>query len=373
MIAPDSFKGSLTAVEAAKAMDRGVKNVCREAKTHLLPVADGGEGTMETLVAATKGKIKKVTVTGPLGAKVEAAYGVLGDEKTCVIEMAVAAGLVLVPENELNPLKTTTYGVGELITAALNEGFRSFIIALGGSATNDGGAGMLQALGVKLLDARNKEIDFGGAHLGEVASIDRSGFDQRIHQSKMIIASDVENPFIGENGATYIFGPQKGAHLEMANQLEKNMMHWADKIAEATDVSLHHLKGAGAAGGLGGALLAFFPAQMEKGIEVVLQYVGFEQYLTTAQLVLTGEGKVDGQTAFGKTPQGVAKAAMLKQVPTIVLAGIVERGIESLYDYGVVGVQSILNKPMSKEEAMENAGALLEASTEQAIRMFFHR
>ncbi len=373
IIAPDSFKGSLTAVEAAEAMDRGIKNVYPEANTYRLPVGDGGEGTMETLVAATKGKIKKMMVTGPLGEKIEAAYGVLGDGETCVIEMAMAAGLALVSEKELDPLKTTTYGVGELIIAALNEGYRSFLIALGGSATNDGGAGMLQALGMKLLDERDMEIDFGGVHLGHISSIDVSGFDKRIHQSKIIIASDVENPFIGENGASHIFGPQKGATPEMLEHLERNMIHWADKIAETTDVSLHHLKGAGAAGGLGGALLAFFPAQMEKGIEVVLRYVGFEQYLKTAQLVLTGEGKVDHQTAFGKTPQGVAKAAWQKQVPTIILAGTVDQGIESLYDYGVVSVQSILNEPMSTAEAMKNADTLLEKSTEQAVRLFFHQ
>lgn len=372
LIAPDSFKGSLSAIDVANAMNKGVKNAYPHAETYLLPVADGGEGTLETLIAATKGKIKKVFVTGPLGQEVEASYGVLGNEKTCVIEIAVAAGLALVPEKNLNPLKTTTYGVGELIKTALNDGYRSFIVALGGSATNDGGAGMLQALGAKLFNREGQEIGFGGEHLAQIDKIDLTAFDSRIKKSEVLIASDVKNSFIGINGASYIFGPQKGATPEMTRLLDGNMTHWANKIEEGTGTALHALEGAGAAGGLGGAFLAFFPATMASGIDVVLKYVNFNDYLQDAHIVITGEGQVDKQTALGKTPLGVAKAAQKKNVPTIILAGAVGEGIEALYEYGVISVNSIVTKPMSLQEAMQEAGQLLEKSTEQVVRLFFH-
>lgn len=372
LIAPDSFKGSLSAIDVANAMNKGVKNAFPHAETYLLPVADGGEGTMETLVAATQGKIKKVFVTGPLGEEVEASYGVLGNEKTCVIEIAVAAGLALVSEKTLNPLKTTTYGVGELMKTALNDGYRSFIVALGGSATNDGGAGMLQALGAKLFNQEGQEIGFGGEHLAKIDKIDLAAFDPRIKKSEVLIASDVKNPFIGINGASHIFGPQKGATPEMVHLLDRNMTHWANKIEEVTGTALHELEGAGAAGGLGGAFLAFFPATMASGIDVVLKYVNFNDYLQDAHIVITGEGQVDNQTASGKTALGVAKAAQKKKVPTIIVAGAVGEGIEALYEYGVISVNSIVTKPMSLQEAMQDAGQLLEKSTEQVVRLFFH-
>ena len=373
VIAPDSFKGSLSASEAANAIDKGIKNAFPNAETYLLPVADGGEGTMETLVAATNGQIKEALVTGPLGNQVQAAYGVLGDGQTCVIEMAVAAGLALVHTTKLNPLQATTFGVGELIKLALDDGYRSFIVALGGSATNDGGAGMLQALGAKLLDCHGREIGFGGGCLAEIDKIDLTNFDARIKNSKVLIASDVKNPFIGVNGASHIFGPQKGATPEMVHTLDCNLTHWANKIKASTGVSLHDLEGAGAAGGLSGAFLAFFHATMASGIEVVLKYVKFNHHLQNTDLVITGEGQVDHQTASGKTPQGVAMAAQKKNVPTVILAGAVGEGIETLYNYGVVSVTSMMSKPMTLGDAMHHAESLLERSAEQVVRLFFHK
>lgn len=373
LIAPDSFKGSLNAIEVAHAMNRGIQNTGLQIETSLLPVGDGGEGTVETLVATTNGKVEEVYVTGPVGKPVRAIYGVLGDGKTCVIELASAAGLDLVPMDQLNPLKTTTYGVGELMKKALDDGFTSFIFALGGSATNDGGAGMLQALGAKLLDGNGEEVQYGGGQLGRIDTIDLTNFDQRIQHCDVLIASDVQNPLIGSNGASHIFGPQKGATPSMVNQLDQGMEHWANLVAEQTGISLHHQPGAGAAGGVGGAFLAFFPAKVERGIDVVLDYINFNNHLTGAALVLTGEGKVDGQTASGKTPFGVAQAAQKAGVPTIILAGAVGEGIEVLYDSGVVSIHSIIRRPISLEESMREAGKLIEESTEQVVRSFFYR
>lgn len=372
IIAPDSFKGSLSAVEVAKAINKGVKNAYSDAETHLLPVADGGEGTMDTLVTATNGEIREVSVIGPLGNEVKAAYGILGGSDTCVIEMASASGLALVPDGKLSPLDATTYGAGQLIKQALNDGFSSFIIALGGSATNDGGAGMLQALGLKLLDKTGKEVGYGGGQLVDIAKIDMNFFDPRIKNSKFLIASDVQNPLIGLNGASYIFGPQKGATPEVVKLLDENMSHWANQVAGVTGISLHDLPGAGAAGGIGGAFQAFFPAKMERGIDVVLDYVNLNGYLKNADLVITGEGQVDHQTASGKTALGVAQAAKKENVPTIILAGAVGEGVEVLYDFGIVSVNSIIDKPMTLHESMARTAELLEKSAEQIIRSYFY-
>ncbi|GAB2548921.1 glycerate kinase [Gracilibacillus alcaliphilus] len=372
IIAPDSFKGSLSAIDAANAMDRGIRKAFPQAETVLLPVADGGEGTLETLVTATKGEIREIHVAGPLGEEVLAAYGVLGDQQICVIEMATASGLTLISEEELSPLTATTYGTGQLIKQALDDGFNSFIIALGGSATNDGGAGMLQALGLKLLDKKGKEVGYGGGALNQIASIDISSFDARIKDCMFLIASDVENPLIGPNGASHIFGPQKGATPEMVEQLDHNLAHFADQVEKATDIRLHDRPGAGAAGGIGGAFQAFFPCEVQRGIDVVLEYSRMAAFLSDANLVITGEGKVDGQTASGKTPLGVAQLAQKHDVPTIIIAGAVGAGAEILHSYGVVSIHSLINQPMPLEEAVDQAAVLLESSTEQIVRTYFH-
>ena len=373
VIAPDSFKGSLSAVEAASAIERGIHRALSDAHTLCLPVADGGEGTLDTLVAATNGQKIPVLVTGPLGQKVEAEYGILGDGKTCVIEMAKASGIPLIPREELNPLKATTFGTGELIKQALDDGFTSFILALGGSATNDGGAGMLQALGLSLLDEQGNKISPGGAELAKICSIDLSRFDKRISNCQFLIASDVENPLIGPYGASHVFGPQKGATPEMVQILDACLTHWAGEVEKVTGFHLHDLPGAGAAGGIGGAFQAFFPCRMKRGIDVVIEYTGLQDALVGADLVITGEGQVDFQTASGKTPMGVAQAALLNNIPTVILAGSVGKGIEVLYQYGIVSVHSIINKPMELKEAMETAGDLLEKAAEQLVRSFFYQ
>lgn len=373
IIAPDSFKGSLSAIEAANAINKGIKNAFKEAETVLLPVGDGGEGTMETLVAATGGTIRTLTVTGPLGNQVEAVYGILGDDQTCVIEMASASGLHLVPEGKLSPLKATTYGTGQLIKQALDEGFTSFIIGLGGSATNDGGAGMLQALGLQILDETENEVGHGGGELNKIKRIAFHTFDKRIKDCSFIIASDVQNPMVGLDGAAHIFGPQKGATASDVELLDRNLTNWADEIEKATGIKLHDRPGAGAAGGIGGAFQAFFPVEVKRGIDVVIEYIKLDDELQNADLVITGEGSVDHQTVFGKTPMGVAQAANQRNVPTILIAGSVGKGIEALYDFGVVSVNSMINSPMTLKEAIENAEELLESSAEQVIRSYFYQ
>lgn len=373
IISPDSFKGSLDAVQAAKAMNNGVLKVFPNAKTVLLPVADGGEGTLDTLVASTNGRVVDVSVVGPLGDMVAGSYGVLGDGVTCVIEMALASGLSYVSEGELSASKTTTYGTGQLIRQALDDGFTSFILALGGSATNDGGVGMLQALDMKVQDEKGEDISYGGGEIGKVHRIDVSSFDSRIKDCDFIIASDVQNPLVGEMGASRVFGPQKGADNNMVEMLDQNMTHWADEIEKVTGIHLHNRSGAGAAGGIGGAFQAFFPATMKRGIDVVLEQIRFSDALIDSDLVLTGEGQVDEQTTSGKTPMGVAQTAFVKGVPTIIIAGSLGAGIEDLYKFGVVSINSIVNKPMTLNEAVEDVKELLEASTEQIVRSFFYK
>src|SRR5699024_10536881 len=371
IIAPDSFKGSLTALEATASIRKGVKKAHPRAHTISLPVGDGGEGTMEVLINATVGQKKSVPVIGPLGDKIEAEYGILGDGRTCVIEMATASGLHLVPKGELTPLKATTYGTGQLMKQALDDGFTSFIVTVGGSATNDGGAGMLQALGMRLLNSHDADIDYGGGELNKIVKIDSTNFDARIQQSKFIIATDVSNPLIGPNGASYVYGGHQGATNHEIKLLDNHLKHWANKVSEKTSVRIHDMPGAGAAGGIGGAFKAFFSAELKPGIEVVLDYIDFNKHLADADLVITGEGKVDHQTVFGKTAQGVAQAAQKQNVPTIIMTGAIESGFEKLYDYGVVSVNSIINKPMTLNEAIENAPFLLEKGTEQIIRTFY--
>jgi glycerate 2-kinase len=370
VIAPDSFKGSLSAYKAALAIDEGVKRAHPGIETVLMPMADGGEGTMECLVTATGGNFKEVTVKGPLGEEVTSKFGCLGDSKTCVIEMAQASGIDLIDRGRLNPLEATTYGTGQLIKEALDDGYRHFVLAIGGSATNDGGTGMLQALGMKLLDASGREVGLGGKTLVDIKEIVDIAFDKRIKESTFLIASDVQNPLLGENGATKVFGPQKGATPDMLAELEKGMENWADLVYQNKGVQLHDYPGAGAAGGIGGSFFTFFPAKMERGIDVVIKYSHFNAALDAANLVLTGEGQVDHQTASGKTPMGVAQAAYQQGIPTIVLAGKVGEKIETLYKYGIQGVHSIVNGPMTLEEAIERAPELLIKEAEQVMRTF---
>lgn len=373
IIAPDSFKGSISAIEAAEAIERGIKRSFPQAETIKAPIADGGEGTMDSLIMAAGGHKVEVQVIGPLGQIVDAAYGVLPSGNVAVIEMAQASGLTLIAADERNPLVATTYGTGELIKKALDDGCRSFILALGGSATNDGGAGMLQALGMHLLDESGNEVGWGGAQLAYIKSIDDRDWDTRIAESQFLIATDVQNPLLGLMGATHIYGPQKGVTPDLLEQLEMNMTAWADLIEQTNGVRLHELAGAGAAGGIGGAFLGFFPASIQRGIDVVIQYTGIHTHLAGADLVITGEGQIDAQTASGKTPMGIAQEAQKYNVPTIAIAGSVGNGIDKLYEYGIQAVFSIVNGPMTLQQAMDAAAELIESTTEQVIRTIYLR
>lgn len=372
IIAPDSFKGSMSAVDVAKSIEKGVKRVLPKCETLLLPVGDGGEGTLEVLIKATDGEIRTCRVKDPTGNIVDANYGVLGNGKTCVIEMSTASGLNLTTPGKREILKSSSYGTGELILNALNDGLRDFIITLGGSATNDGGLGMLSALGLKALDSSGNKLKSGGGDLSEIVSIDNTTFDNRIHECNFIIASDVQNPFIGSNGATKVFGPQKEANEEEIERLEKGMKNWADVIDKHTDIKIHQVAGAGAAGGLGGALHAFFPSEIKSGIDLIIDIINLDEHLQGANLVITGEGRVDKQTLFGKTPLGVAKRANEKNVPTIIIAGSVGEDIESLNEYGVIGVYSIINEPMNLSQAISNANKLLENISYQITYSLFY-
>jgi glycerate 2-kinase len=355
IIAPDSFKESLSALEVANAIEKGFRDIFPEAEYVKIPMADGGEGTVQSLVDATGGRIVKTEVTGPLGDRVKAFFGVLGDGKTAVIEMAAASGLHLVPSEKRNPLVTTTRGTGELILSALNEGAEHIIIGIGGSATNDGGAGMIQALGGRLLDRHGQEIGLGGGSLSELADIDLSGLDVRLKHVKIEVACDVDNPLTGPKGASAVFGPQKGATPEMVATLDKNLQHYADIIGRVLGKQVKDIPGAGAAGGLGAGLLAFLEAELKRGVEIVLETVKFHERIQDASLVITGEGRIDGQTIFGKTPIGVAKAAKRYNIPVIAIAGSLSDDSNVVLSHGIDALYSIVPGIIPLEKAMANA------------------
>ncbi|QYK64802.1 glycerate kinase [Paenibacillus sp. S25] len=373
VLAPDSFKESMTAKEVCIAMEKGLRKVYPAANYVHVPMADGGEGTVQSLVDATGGQIRYIEVTGPLGEPVTAAYGLLGDGTTAAIEMASASGIHLVNKDNKNPLKTTTYGTGELIRECLNQGIRKIIIGIGGSATNDGGTGMAEALGARFLDATGNTLPRGGGSLGELTSVDISSLDDRLQQVQLIVACDVTNPLCGEHGASQVFGPQKGATPEMVQQLDANLAHYADVVKQQLGKDVRDLPGAGAAGGLGAGLLIFTQAALQKGIEIVIEYTGLKQKLATADIVLTGEGGIDFQTKFGKTPYGVAQAAKQSGKKVIAVAGYIGEGIDTLYKEGIDAVFGIvpgaselgkllLEGPQNVERTCENIARVLQFS-----------
>lgn len=370
VIAPDSFKGSLTALEACEAIKEGVLRACPDAEVVSVPMADGGEGTVQSLVDATGGELIRLKVTGPLGEPVDAFYGILGDGETAVIEMAAASGLPLVPEGKRDPRITTTYGTGELIRAALDRGARKFILGIGGSATNDGGSGVAEALGVRLLDEAGKPIGRGGAELARLASIDMSTMDPRVKEIEMVVACDVDNPLCGPRGAAAVYGPQKGATPEMVKELDAALANFAEVVRRDLGKDVKDVPGAGAAGGLGAGLVAFFGANLRRGVDIVIEATGLSEKVAGADLVITGEGKVDFQTAFGKTPQGVAKTAKKHGVPVVAIAGGIGDGAEVVYQHGIDSVVSIVRRPMSLKEAMENARTLMADTAEAVVRLF---
>lgn len=369
VVAPDSFKGSVSAVETANAIERGIKTVFSEAEVIKLPIGDGGEGTVEALVAATNGKMLCQDVVSPLGSTVKAFWGVLGDGKTAVIEMAAASGLPLVPENQKDPRITTTYGTGQLIKAALDMGMKKIIVGIGGSATNDGGCGMIQALGGRFLSVDGQSLPFGGAALAELASIDLSNLDARLQDTAIIVACDVDNPLCGPKGASAVYGPQKGATPEIVVELDQALLHFAQKAEAVTGRAVAGQAGAGAGGGIGAGFLFFTNAKLRPGVEIVLEAVDFASLVSSAQLVITGEGQTDFQTAFGKAPVGVAKIAQKYQVPTICLAGCLGEGHEEVLKEGIDGLMSTVPRAMSLEECFESGPALIEQGAARLCRI----
>jgi len=344
-----------------------------DAETVMVPMADGGEGTVEALTYGSHGQIVSTEVTGPLGGKVTAEWGILGDGVSAVVEMAAASGITLVPSEKLNPLVATTYGTGELIQAALNAGCRRLIIGIGGSATNDGGAGMAQALGVRLLDEGGKGLPRGGAALARLSRIDVSGLDSRLTECEIIIASDVTNPLCGEQGASMVYGPQKGATGEMCQQLDEALANYAGVIKRDLGIDVRDMPGAGAAGGLGAGLIAFLGAKLISGIEIVSEVVGLTGYLKEASLVFTGEGSIDTQTLFGKTVAGVAAKAKAQGVPVVALGGAVAGDAKEFYRSGIDAVLSIVPGPISLGESMADAEKLIADAAERALRLILIR
>lgn len=336
VLAPDSFKESMTAKEVCKAMEIGIKRAIPDAECIHVPMADGGEGTVQSLIDATGGTLVKKEVTGPLGTKVVAGYGILGDGKTAVIEMAAASGIYFVTKETKNPLITTTYGTGELIKDCIEQGITDIILGIGGSATNDGGTGMAAALGYKFLDEDGKELKLGGGFLDRLATIDTSNVIPGLRDVHILVASDVTNPLCGEHGASRVFGPQKGATPEMVEILDNNLRHYAQVVKDQLGIDVLNVPGAGAAGGLGAGLLAFTNATMKKGIEIVIEYTNLKEKLRHADYCFTGEGGIDFQTKFGKTPYGVAKVAksVNPNMKVIALAGYIGKDVEVLYEEG---------------------------------------
>ena len=367
IIAPDSFKGSLTASEAAEAIAAGVRGALPDAECVLIPLADGGEGTVQALVKATGGRIIRVPATDPLGKRIESFFGILGEGETAVVETAAASGLPLVPERLRDPMVTTTFGTGELIKAALDMGCRRLILGIGGSATNDGGVGAIQALGGRFKDENGEEVGFGGGELARIRSIDVSGLDPRLEDIAVVVACDVDNPLTGPQGASAVFGPQKGATPEMVSALDAGLRNLAEVIRRDLGIDIESLPGAGAAGGLGAAAAAFLHAELRPGIEIVLEATRFVEHLDGASLAITGEGKVDAQTLRGKAVMGVLDAARSKGVPVLVLAGSVESEGYELLNRGAVAVVPIVTEPMALSEAFSRAGEFLTRTTEQAM------
>ena len=362
----DSFKGSLSSEQTIELLTKAAEEIFPNCSCGGMPVADGGEGTAQAVVQAVNGRIQEADVQGPLGEQAHAFYGQL-DEKRAVLEMACASGLPLVPEKERNPEKTTTFGTGELIRHVLDDGYRDISIAIGGSATNDGGMGCMRALGVKFLDKSGKELQGCGEDLIHVAEIDVSGLDPRILQSKITVMCDVTNPLCGKDGATWTFGKQKGADESMQERLEAGMQNYRDVIKRQFDIDLDQIPGAGAAGGLGAALLVFLHGELKSGIETVLELIDFDRKLEDVSLVVTGEGRTDWQSCFGKVVQGVGDHCKKKGVPVAALVGSMGPGAEKIYEHGICSIMTTVNGVMSLEEAMDHAEELYYAA---ALRLF---
>ena len=370
VIAPQGFKGGISGLEAARAIARGVLAAAPDAETVLIPVADGGDGTLHALVDATGGQIFTSTVTGPINQQVEAQWGVMGDGRTAVIEMARASGLAMVPPRRRNPRVTTTLGTGEILREALERGYRRVIVGLGGSATNDGGAGMATALGVRFLDASGNALPTGGGALARLDRIDISGVVDQIADAEIIAATDVTNPLCGPTGASAVYGPQKGASADLVAELDAALVNFARVVNRDTGCDVLDVPGAGAAGGLGAGLMAFAGAEIRSGIDMVCQVLDFDSHLAGADLVITGEGRADRSTVFDKAPVGVARHAKALGVPTMLLAGSLGEGHQELYDHGVASILCISDGAMTFQQALGRTGEMLEGTAERAVRLF---
>ncbi|MGM9986943.1 MAG: glycerate kinase [Bacillaceae bacterium] len=372
VVVMDSFKGSVASLEAGEAVREGVLAAHPHAQVIVKPLADGGEGTVEALVKGTNGRFETVNVMGPIYEKVNATYGILGDKKTAVIEVAEAAGLTQVPLNKRNPLNTTTYGVGEMIKAAIYRGCRHFVIGLGGSATNDGGVGMLQSLGFRFLNKEGSEIGFGGKGLTEIEKIDCTNALPQLKECTFQVACDVKNPLYGDNGAAYVYGPQKGATPKMVITLDQGLRHFADVIKRELGKEIGNVPGAGAAGGLGAGFLAFLNGSLQSGIQLVMEHIQLEEDIKDADFVITGEGCLDGQTAMGKAVVGVANIAKGYPAKVIALAGATTAEATLINKVGIHGFFSIVNRPMTLEEAMnaQTTKDNLRLTALQLMRLF---
>lgn len=370
VIAPDSFKESLTAQEVAQAIEDGLKKVWKDAEFVHVPMADGGEGTVQSLIDATQGKLLETEVTAPLGNKVRAQYGLSGDGKLAIIEMAAASGLHLVPKEQRNPLKTTSYGTGELIQAALEQGAERIVLGIGGSATNDGGVGMLQALGARFLNKQGQAIGYGGGALAEIETVDYSQLDKRLQHVQFEIACDVDNPLCGEHGASATFGPQKGASPEMVQTLDKALRHYADKVQQALNVNIADQVGAGAAGGMGGGLMTLPHAQLSSGVGIVIKTVQLADKLQDADLVITGEGRMDSQSVHGKTPIGVAKTAKQYNKPVIAIVGSLREDYEAVYEHGIDAVFPIIRQLGDLDEILRQGRENLISTAQNIARLY---
>ena len=369
VIAPDSYKGSIYASDAARAMEDGVRRVLPDAEVVLVPVADGGDGTLETLVETSGGRIITSDVTGPLGETVSAQWGAMGDGVTAVAEMARTSGLALVRLEDRDPLNATTYGLGEVILEALEAGYRRFILGIGGSATNDAGAGMAQALGVRLLDADGANLPPGGAALARLASVDTSGLDPRAAEAEYDVACDVNNPLTGPEGASAVYGPQKGATPAIVEQLDAALANFAEVVKRDLGADVDGVPGSGAAGGLGGGIMAFLGGRLRPGVDIVLDTVDLASRLDGADLIITGEGCMDFQTVYNKAPIGVARLAGERNIPVIGVSGSLGEGFTDVHEHGIAAAVAITHAPMTLDEATDRVVELIASATEQALRL----
>lgn len=370
LIAPDKFRESLSSIEAAKSIEKGIKKVNKNIETVLCPIADGGEGTVDALVAATSGRHVICDATGPLGEKISAKYGILGDNKTAVVEMAAASGLWLVPQDKRNPLYTTTYGTGDMIRSALDFGVGKVIVGIGGSSTTDGGMGMAQALGIKFYDKEGNELGYGGIQLEKLYKIDMKNIDPRVNRTMFEVACDVDNPLTGLKGAAYVYSPQKGAKPDEVKRLEEGLKNFTKVIKKDLGKDIENLKGAGAAGGLGAGLVAFLDAKLRPGIDIVIDTINLRKRMKNVDLAITGEGSTDAQTLMGKAPTGVISVAKELKIPVVIISGSVADDRSKLHESGVDAIFSIIPRPISLNKSLKNASLFLEKAAEEVIRLF---